>query len=140
MTITVRQLAHVCVFTHDIAAAERFYTETLGLSKTFDFFKDGQKIGFYLGAGARTFIEVFIHGEAPFARTGPVNHLCLEVENLEAAVASLRAAGVEVSAPKYGVDDTWQAWLKDPSGVPIELFQYTDKSAQFLGGDRVADW
>jgi len=24
--------------------------------------------------------------------------------------------------------------------VKIELFEYTDKSAQFAGGDRVADW
>lgn len=140
MTINVCQLAHVCVFTHDIAAAERFYTGALGLSKTFDFLKDGKKIGFYLGVGARTFIEVFHNAEAPFLKTGPVNHLCLEVENLEAAVASLRADRIEVTAPKYGVDDTRQAWLKDPSGTPIELFQYTAKSAQFHGGDRVADW
>ncbi len=30
--------------------------------------------------------------------------------------------------------------MTDPNGVRIELFQYTDASAQFLGGDRTADW
>jgi hypothetical protein len=29
---------------------------------------------------------------------------------------------------------------RDPSGSRIELFEYTSKSAQFVGGDRVADW
>ncbi len=138
--INVRQLAHVCVFTHDVAAAEAFYTGPIGLTKTFDFLKDGRRIGFYLGTGARTFIEVFTNAEAPFARTGQVNHLCLEVGSIQAAVTALRAAGIEVTEPKYGIDDTWQAWLKDPSGTPIELFEYTTKSAQFVGGDRVADW
>ena len=138
--INARQLAHVCIFTHDLAATEAFYTGPIGLTKTFDFVKDGQKIGFYLSLGARTFIEVFTNAEAPFAKTGQVNHLCLEVESIEAAVSALRTAGIDVSAPKYGIDDTWQAWLKDPSGTPIELFQYTAKSAQFIGGDRVADW
>ncbi|TIU37930.1 MAG: VOC family protein, partial [Mesorhizobium sp.] len=34
----------------------------------------------------------------------------------------------------------FQAWITDPNGVRIELFEYTAKSAQFTGGDRVADW
>ena len=140
MPITIHQLAHVCVFSHDLDAAEAFYTGALGLTKTFDFTKAGKRAGFYLGCGERSFIEVFLHPDAPFAKTGVVNHLCLEVADLPEAVAALQAKGIEVTAPKYGVDDTWQAWLKDPSGTPVELFQYTAKSAQFLGGDREIDW
>ena len=30
--------------------------------------------------------------------------------------------------------------IKDPSGTKIELFEYTDRSAQFVGGDREANW
>ena len=140
MSIGVRQLAHVCIFTHDVDAALAFYTGPMGLKKAFDFTRGGKFYGFYLDVGARTYIEVFHNDEAPFVKTGQVNHLCLEVADLKAAVASLRAAGIEVTEPKYGVGDTWQAWLKDPSGTPIELFEYTDKSAQFVGGDRAADW
>lgn len=140
MSIGVRQLAHVCILTHDVDAALAFYTGPMGLSKSFDFHRNGVRFGFYLGSGGRTFIEVFHNDDAPFPKTGQVNHLCLEVADLKAAVTSLRAAGVEVTEPKFGVDDTWQAWLKDPSGTPIELFEYTPESAQFVGGDRVADW
>lgn len=136
----IRQLAHVCLFSHDLAAAEAFYVGALGLRKCFDFTKKGAWVGLYLACGERTFIEIFLHDEAPFAKTGQVNHLCLEVPDLPAAVEELRGKGIEVTEPKYGCDDTWQAWLKDPSGSPIELFQYTDKSAQFQGGNREIDW
>lgn len=140
MSILARQLAHVCLFSHDLAAAEAFFVGALGLTKAFDFTKKGAWVGLYLTCGERTFIEIFLNGEAPFAKTGQVNHLCLEVPDLPAAVATLRAKGIEVTEPKYGCDDTWQAWLKDPSGTPIELFQYTPKSAQFVGGNREIDW
>ena len=140
MSIGVRQLAHVCILTHDVGAALAFYTGPMGLKKSFEFTRNGKFYGFYLDAGARTFIEVFHNDEAPFSKTGQVNHLCLEVADLKIAVSRLRAAGIEVTEPKFGVDDTWQAWLKDPSGTPIELSEYTHKSAQFVGGDRAADW
>jgi lactoylglutathione lyase/glyoxylase I family protein len=140
MPIKTRQLAHVCTFSHDLAAAEAFYVGALGLTKVFDFTKKGAWVGLYLACGERTFIEIFLNDEAPFPKTGPVNHLCLEVDDLPAAVTELRGMGVEVTEPKHGCDDTWQAWLKDPSGVPVELFQYTAKSAQFVGGDREIDW
>jgi catechol 2,3-dioxygenase-like lactoylglutathione lyase family enzyme len=140
MSLNIRQLAHVCVFSHDLAAAEAFYCGALGLTKTFDFTKNGTRAGFYLACGGRTFIEVFLHPDAPFEKTGVVNHLCLEVPDIQSAAAELRAKGLEVTEAKYGVDDTWQVWLKDPSGSPIELFQYTDASAQFKGGDREIDW
>jgi lactoylglutathione lyase/glyoxylase I family protein len=112
----------------------------LGLTKCFNFLKEGAWVGLYLSCGERTFVEVFLHDEAPIARSGQVNHLCLEVEDLPACVAELRGKGIEVTEPKYGCDDTWQAWLKDPSGSLVELFQYTAKSAQFVGGDREIDW
>ena len=51
-----------------------------------------------------------------------------------------RAQGVTITDKSFGCDDTWQAWTADPDGVKIELFEYTDKSAQFVGGDRVATW
>ncbi len=140
--IGARQLAHVCILTHDLAASERFYCEVLGLIKTFTFTRAGGVCGFYLAAGGRTFIEVFHNPMAPFAKQGQVEHFCLEVQSLDAALTRLRQHGVEIrdDAKKLGVDETWQAWISDPSGTRIELFEYTAKSAQFVGGDREANW
>jgi lactoylglutathione lyase/glyoxylase I family protein len=138
--IEVRQLAHVCIFAKDLAETAAFYRDVLGLPVKFGFTRAGAPFGFYLDAGGRTNIEVFLKPEAKYAATNAINHLCLEVGSIDDAVAHIRASGVEVTAKKFGVDETWQAWITDPNGVRIELFEYTDRSAQFAGGDRVADW
>ena len=57
-------------------------------------------------------------------------HICLEVPDLEAAVAELRAKGVEASAPYLGSDNSWQSWITDPDGNRIELHCYTKDSLQ----------
>lgn len=138
--IEVKQVAHVCIFARDLAETEAFYRDVLGIPVKFDFTRNDARFGFYLDAGGRTNVEVFLNPEASYAGSNQINHLCLEVASIEDAVAHIRGRDVEVSDPKFGVDDTWQAWVTDPNGVKIELFEYTDKSAQFLGGDRVANW
>lgn len=136
----VRQIAHVCMMSHDLDASEHFYCDVLGLNKAFEFVKNGRRIGFYIETGARTWIEVFHHSDAPFPSLGAVNHFCFEVNSIDEAIKVIRAKGIEITDKKYGVDDTWQAWNKGPSGERIELFEYTEKSAQFTGGDRTPDW
>ena len=135
----IRQLAHVCLFAHDLDETEAFYRDALGLPVKFRFLRGGQRVGFYLDLGGRTNIEVFARSDARFAETDAINHLCLEVEDMDAARAHLASAGVAVTDRKLGCDGTWQAWLTDPNGVKIELFQYTAESAQFTGGDRSLD-
>ena len=140
--IGIKQVAHVCIMAHDIKAAEAFYCGVLGLKKAFNFTRQGGVFGFYLDTGGRTNIEVFENPNAPFSSQGQVDHLCLEVENLDKALEVLRAKNIEIrgKAKSMGVDETWQAWIKDPSGTKIELFEYTARSAQFVGGDREANW
>jgi glyoxylase I family protein len=138
--IAVRQLAHVCIFARDLAETRDFYRDVLGLKVAFNFTRDEAWYGFYLDVGGRTNIEVFLKPEAAHAATDAINHLCLEVASIEDAVAHARGRGVAATDAKRGVDGTWQAWLTDPNGVRIELFEYTAQSAQFVGGDRVADW
>jgi glyoxylase I family protein len=141
MAIKVRQIAHVCIFAHDLDETRRFYEEVLGLDIAFNFLRDGKVFGFYLNAGGRTHVEVFRKDGTAFAETDQINHLCLEVESIDNAIAHFRSLGVEPTRPKKkGCDDTFQCWLTDPNGVKVEIFEYTDRSAQFTGGDRVADW
>ena len=138
--INVKQIAHVCIFAHDLEATRDFYRRVLGLDTQFDFLRDGEVFGFYLNAGGRSHVEVFRKEEARSVESDRIDHLCLEVEDLDAAIAHVRAAGVEPTRPKrLGCDDTYQCWLVDPNGVKIELFEYTARSAQFVGGDREVD-
>jgi glyoxylase I family protein len=140
MAIAVRQLAHVCIFAKDLAETKAFYRDVLGLEVAFNFTRGGEWFGFYLDVGGRSNVEVFLKPEAEYSREDQIHHFCLEVASIDDAVTHIRGLGVEVTDKKRGVDDTWQAWVTDPNGVRIELFEYTAESAQLVGGDRAADW
>lgn len=136
----IKKLAHVCIGATDLAATEKFYTEVLGLDKTFEFHKDGALYGFYFGTGDMTFVEVFIQNAEPNYDQPIIRHLCLELEDIDAFIESVRSKGWEITDKKQGVDQSWQAWLKDPSGVPIEVMQYTENSSQYTGAACEVNW
>ena len=140
MPIRTKQLAHVCIFANDLAETRDFYRDVLGMEIVFNFQRQGAWYGFYLGANGRSHVEVFLKPEAEYSDRNRINHFCLEVESMDEAVAHIRSKGVPVTEKKLAGDDTWQAWITDPNGVRIELFEYTAKSAQFVGGDRIAGW
>lgn len=136
----VKQIAHVCIFAKNLEETEAFYRDVLGIEKIFNFTRNGEVFGFYLDAGGDSHIEVFHKPEAHFSETDQVNHICLEVVDMDEAIAHVRSRGIAIRDKSIGCDDTWQSWMADPNGVKIELFQYTGKSAQFVGRDRVAHW
>jgi glyoxylase I family protein len=136
----LKQIAHVCILSADLKATEHFYCELLGLSKLFNFDKDGRVIGFYLGLDNRTSIEVFENAHAAAARGAVIDHLCLEVDDIAALIAHLRSHDIAITDKKLGCDHTWQAWVTDPGGVRLELFEYTPESSQFTGADCLVDW
>ena len=128
-----KRLAHVCIGAIDLNAAERFYVDALGMEKAFEFVREGRRIGFYLKAGDTTFLEVFADSDTPDEVRPRIKHFCLEVEDLDAVIERLTSRGLEVSAKQLGADQAWQAWITDPSGVRIEMMQYSKESTQFTG-------
>lgn len=129
----IRRLAHVCIGAADLAEAERFYVRKLGMELAFEFFRGDERIGFYIRAGAETYIEIFADFHANESQRPGIKHFCLEVADLKAVMARLAERGVEVTDHKLGADNAWQAWITDPSGIRIELMQYRGDSAQFTG-------
>lgn len=127
----VKQVAHTCIFARDLSAVEAFYRDILGVAPKFDFKRGEERIGFYLDFGNRTFVEVFLRGDSAFEDRNQINHLCFETDDIDAFMANAAQHGVAVTPKKLGVDHTWQCWLADPSGVKLEIFQYTEKSMQF---------
>jgi catechol 2,3-dioxygenase-like lactoylglutathione lyase family enzyme len=138
----IKQVAHTCIFAHDLAATEAFYRDVFGVAKAFDFKRGEDWIGFYLDLGERSFIEVFRKAESSFDEKNQINHICLETEDLDGLLAHVHSKGIEITEKKLGVDGTWQAWTKDPNGVKLEIFQYTADSMQFQprGGVCQVNW
>ena len=132
----INGVAHVCYVVEDLDRAVDFYQNKLGLAEMFDFVHpDGVKFGVYLGAGNRTFVELFVGNHVPANDQQSYKHVCFEVDDIEATVAELKAKGVEVGPIKMGSDNSWQAWLADPDGNRIELHCYTPESRQLGAGE-----
>ncbi len=130
-------LAHICFIVKDIEASVHFYQDQLGLRHGFDFLDEkGARCGLYLHCGERTSIELFQREPVAAEEKTSYQHCCLEVDDIDATVAQLRANGVEVTDPVLGDDHAWQAWLRDPDGNRIELHAYTPESKQVAAMGR----
>jgi lactoylglutathione lyase len=68
-----------------------------------------------------------------------LNHFVIKVESMEAAMAELGAAGIDVEPPSSpdGTDDFRTTWITDPDGNRIELVQWPAGHAEGITG---ADW
>lgn len=107
---------HVALNVEDVAASVDFYTLVLGLTLRSDR-PDLGIDGAWLDAGGQQLHLL----RAPVPRNLG-QHVALRVEDLDAAVADLRARGVEVSDPGPAGAGR-QAFLLDPSGNPVELHE-----------------
>jgi glyoxylase I family protein len=107
---------HVSINVSDVGTALAFYVESLGFTER----ADRPDFGFggaWLDAGGQQVHLI----EAPVPQ-GVGQHFAVQVDDLAATVAELRAAGVEVSDPSP-VGTSLQAFCSDPSGNLVELHQ-----------------
>lgn len=146
----IKQLAHLCFRTDQLAQMTAFYRDVLGLTVQFTFTSaDGVPFGCYFALGSTTYLEIF--DRAGSARqwggdTGPTvavpaaryGHFCLKVVGLETFCQTLQGRGVKVGAVRGGLDCSKQAWLADPDGNAIELMEYTTASLQLAPPGGVA--
>ena len=107
---------HVSVNVDDVEAALAFYVGRLGLTER----ADRPDFGFggaWLDAGGQ---QLHLIEAAPPDDAG--QHFALLVADLDATVAELRAAGLDVTDPSP-VATNRQAFLHDPAGNTVELQQ-----------------
>ncbi|MEI8139379.1 MAG: VOC family protein [bacterium] len=126
----IKGLAHVCISASNLAASERFYCQGLSLKKAFDFIRNNQVVGFYLELSRGGYIEIFQRDEIDTKASCPIQHFCLEVDDIDSTGLRLTQNGYEATKKMLGADQSWQMWTTDPSGVRIEFHQYTDRSSQ----------
>lgn len=107
---------HVSINVTDVDAAIAFYTDVLGLTVR----DDRPDFGFpgaWLSVGDQ---QIHLIGAPAPQNLG--QHLAIWVADLDAAIAELRARGVEVTDASP-VGASLQAFLVDPSGNAVELHQ-----------------
>ena len=107
-------LHHVNLTVRDAEEARAFYVDVIGLSVRNDR-PDFPFGGWWLDVGPQQ-----VHLVVGEPRTETFDHFAIQVGDLDASVAELRAKGLKVSDPQ-GVGTNRQSFLRDPWGNRIEL-------------------
>lgn len=132
--MNVKRIDHLGIAVADVAAAKRFYEDVLGLKLTREEVvqDQGVRTHFYPLAGVKLELLESITPDGPIARYlakhGPgLQHLAVEVDDIEAAIAALKAKGIRMidEVPRKGVEDSRIAFAhpKDTHGVLLELVE-----------------
>jgi catechol 2,3-dioxygenase-like lactoylglutathione lyase family enzyme len=69
-------------------------------------------------------LELVHDPERPVEDVGAVNHLVVQVDDLDATIADLAARGVAAEPPAEPGPRIRTSWLTDPNGYRIELVQW----------------
>ena len=119
------------VYCDDLPRSLRFYRDLLGFRVTFSHPEQGEPafVALQLGEGAELALAdvrdpeaVHLHGKAVRPASGHGFELCVYADDVDDAVAALRAAGVPVLAEP--ADQPWgdrMAYVEDPQGNPVML-------------------
>lgn len=132
----IKALAHIAIQVTDLEKALGFYCGILELKEVFRLKDDSGRVFLvYLKLAERQFLELFPAAKESHQNNlcaGPI-HLCLEVDDIQNAYQTIRDKGwkMKTEAPILGMDQTWQFWVDDPDGNPIEFHQYSPQSMQF---------
>jgi lactoylglutathione lyase len=124
----IKSIAHWALKVADLERSLAFYRDTLQFNEMMRLHKDNGDVWLvYLRITDTQFVELFPDGvgtHAPGAEITAINHICLQVDNVDIAAEALRKLGVVLTAePKLGADGNRQAWFQDPDGNRIELMQ-----------------
>jgi catechol 2,3-dioxygenase-like lactoylglutathione lyase family enzyme len=121
--MNVTRAHHIALFTGNFDRLKRFYVEDLGLPQVGSF-PGGKTIFLQLGDTA---VELIERADWQSSETGGWQHLALEIDDLDAAYAELKAKGIafHVEPKNVPADDPSVriAFFKDPDGNILELFQ-----------------
>jgi methylmalonyl-CoA epimerase len=146
LTRGVKRIDHVAIVVRELETALRFYRDTLGIapSRVIEFPREGVKIAFLpMGGLGGSEIELLeptdpAGGVARFLekRGEGLHHLCLEVEDIDEALAELTAAGAAVldATPRQTAEGRG-IFLhpKGTGGMLLELVQRAESEARTAG-------
>lgn len=126
------RMGHLAFRTRDMAETLKFYVGILHFEHAFSLTDDdGNPWIEYLMLPDGRFLEFFYASESDSLSDGGYLHLCLEVDDCEAAVRELSEQGVDIRVPiSIGKNKNKQAWIRDPDERDIELMEISPLGAQ----------
>ena len=122
------KIHHVAIICAEYARSKDFYVNTLGLTVIQEVYREARKsYKLDLAVNGHYQIELFSFENPPLRPSGPeavgLRHLCFEVDDLDAVVATLNARGV-VTEPIRVDEYTGKrfTFFTDPDKLPLEIY------------------
>jgi lactoylglutathione lyase len=120
----IKGLAHIGIFVKNIETSVDFY-------KRLGFTLDGEEdVGIrlaFLSAGT-CLIELIEQKDSPARSAGPVDHICVTVDNIESAVENAVKNGIEIDSAKIQsvaiLGGIKNVFFDGPDGERLEFFEY----------------
>ena len=112
---------HVNIRTMDVAASAEFYEDVFGFKYAQGPVVAGHQSNWLHDRDGRAIIHLRVL-EADSTSTGPIDHVALNCENKAEILGRLTARNVHYDAVKDLIPGVTQVFLKDPHGVPLELY------------------
>jgi methylmalonyl-CoA epimerase len=139
--MTIKRIDHIAIVVPNIEEALTFYQDALGLTlQHTERVDDEDVIVAFLPAGDSEIELVEPVSERSgvsryLEKRGPgMHHICLEVDDIQAALARLKEWGVELinEEPKYGSGGKLIAFIhpRSANGVLVELYELTAGESQ----------
>lgn len=130
----IKKINHVAIALPDLAAGQKFWAESLGLSleRVSVVPDEGVTVAFLSVGDAEIELLQPLDGEGGVAkflqkRGAGIHHICFEVEDIEQMLAELKSAGIPLinETPRLNPDGKQYAFLhpKGTGGILIELYQ-----------------
>jgi len=116
-------VAHIAIFTHDIAKTRAYYTGLLGFHEPYSLTNaDGSFSMTFFKVNERQYIEVFPERASG---TDRLNHISVETDDIEGMRLYLAAKGIQVPGKtNTGRIRNKSFNVKDPDGHTVEFVQY----------------
>lgn len=123
------KIHHVAIICSDYNRSKDFYVNTLGLTIVQEVYREARKsYKLDLAVNDHYQIELFSFENPPLRPSGPeavgLRHLCFEVDDLDAVIATLNARQV-VTEPIRVDEYTGKrfTFFTDPDLLPLELYE-----------------
>jgi len=137
----IKCLSHVALDVSNLETSLDFYVGKLGFEEMFRLEMKGWLV-VNLQINDTQHIEIFVPpagSPAPTHNKAGGHHICLEVDDIAAAIAEFNARGGELMRPRtVGLDNNEQAWILDPDGNRIEFMQMAPDSLHLRARERLA--
>lgn len=121
---------HIAISVKDLEKSAKFYNENFGFEEIKRFTKpdwDGSAIFLKLGDLQLEIFQFQDHIEKKDDLSNlkviGLKHIAIQVENVNEKFKELKNGGVDIDEPIKGTTCAWFCFLRDPDGIPIELYE-----------------